>query len=111
MKCKSSIEVFLDPKLKKGIISVFAVFARFTIFAVVCLFRHFQMVMARQPCHCVHASSFRAAPQLPQLLDIIYQQTYKQKICTINLSFQNTKNMLSSIKIQGEKGKNSYLIP
>jgi len=30
----------------------------------------------------------------------------KHKMWTMKLSFQNTKNMLSSIKIQGEKGKN-----
>jgi len=29
----------------------------------------------------------------------------KHKICTMDLSFQNTKNMLPSIKIQGENGK------
>jgi len=29
----------------------------------------------------------------------------KHKICSIDLSFQNTKNMLSSIKIQGENAK------
>jgi len=29
----------------------------------------------------------------------------KHKICTIDLSFQNTKNMLFSIKIQGENVK------
>jgi len=30
----------------------------------------------------------------------------KHKICTVNLSFQKSKNVLSSIKIQAEKGKN-----
>jgi len=30
----------------------------------------------------------------------------KEKISRINLSFQNTKNILPNIKIQGEKGKN-----
>jgi len=30
----------------------------------------------------------------------------KQKICTLNLSFQNTKNMLFIIEIKGAKGKN-----
>jgi len=30
----------------------------------------------------------------------------KHKICIMNLSFQKSKNMLSSIKIQAEKGKN-----
>jgi len=30
----------------------------------------------------------------------------KQKICTMNFSFQKVKNMLSSIKIQAGKGKN-----
>jgi len=29
----------------------------------------------------------------------------KHKICTMDLSFQNTKNMLFSIKIQGENDK------
>jgi len=29
----------------------------------------------------------------------------KHKICTMNLSFQNTKNMLCTIKIHGENGK------
>jgi len=30
----------------------------------------------------------------------------KHKICTVKLSFQKSKNMLSSIKIQAGKGKN-----
>jgi len=33
----------------------------------------------------------------------------KHKICTVNLSFQKFKNLLSSIKIQAEKGKNLKL--
>jgi len=35
----------------------------------------------------------------------------KHKICTMNLSFQNTKNMFSSPNIQGEKGKNNSSSP
>jgi len=34
----------------------------------------------------------------------------KHKMCKMDLSFQNTKNMVSSIKIQGENGKN-YSLP